>query len=329
MFTTLKKNIIRSIMLSTVLLSIGASLASFIVIAHSQYNHYKNAANDTIDQKITLSSFAFNNVMLSSRQLSENEAFLEAIDSDEFNPQIVPVLNTLKNSSFGILAATVYVVEGPTYSTFNVTNVVPYTQWLEYDPVNNLLMSESSSMLSIRTTHIAQIYNNVRYNDAFGMITYVVKLEREGNVVGLLFVDIAPTYVYQTYFNYDNHPRFQGTVSFMIGENRSHLLGSLAHQTHADYIDEALQNSNAVSSNGRYLMHAHTLHEEHQLITLIPMGPLYATLIRTGVLLLVLNVLIIAMSYFVAQWVERRIVTPLQRLNTRMQPSRHLLKRPE
>lgn len=329
MFTRLRKNIVRSIMIATVLLSTVASFISFVIISQSHYQSYKTSTNDSIDQKITLSSFTFDSVMRTSQQLSENETFLEALDADEFNPQITPVLNTLKNSSFGILAATVYLPDGQTYSTFNISNVVSYEQFSYYDPVHNFLMSEDKSMLSIRTTHIAQLYNNVRYNDDFGMITYIVKLEHNNEFIGLLFVDINPNYIYQSFFNYSNYTRFSGTTTFIIGENSMPLLSALSDRNYTHYIDEAIENPNTMSSNFRYLVNTHSLYDNHHVVTLTPLRPLYMTLMRNGLMLIALNVIVITLAYFVAKNVERTMVTPLQNLQVKMQQSNQILKKPE
>jgi|GEM_PF-3311562 len=326
MFDKLRKNIVRTIMLSTIFLALLVSVLSFAILSTSYYRDYRTAARESIDQKIMLSGFTFENVMRASRQLSENENFIALLRDEGFNPQVTPALNTLKNSSFGIYAATVYVPGGPTYTTFNVSDVVTLEAFNDYPPVAAFMNGGESSMLSIRTTHIAGIYNNVRYLDEFGMITHIVKLKDNGTVMGYLFVDINPAYVYGTLFDYSAHPQFAGTTTFLIGEDDEPLLPAVNLRPYRQYVTESAPGRLVMSGDLSYLIGSHVLYGEHRVVSVIPLGPYYRTLLSNGVILIGLNLIIIGGAYLLARRIERNVADPLSRLKTKMARSETRLK---
>lgn len=329
MFNQLRKSIVKTIVISTIFLSLLVSVLSFAILSENYYTNYKNSAEETINQKIRLSTFTFETVERTSEQLSNNERFLTSLNDNGYNPSVVPMLNTLKNSSFGILAVTAYTDDGRHYSTFNISSVVPMNAMEDYDVFEGFKESDAQSMLSIRTTHIARLYNDVLYDPSFGMITYIEKLSDDtGAEIGTLFVDIDPAYIHNAYFDYSSHTQFENTMTYIIGEAGTPLRNASNTNEGQKYIDEA-SNAFSMSDDFQKLVNKETLYGDHTIVSVVPLESFYTTLTQIGLLLIGLNAIIITSAYFIARRIEKNITLPLSALKNKMLETDTVLKKPE
>ncbi len=319
-FSSLKRNIVRTVVLSTLFLTLAVGTISMVVLGRSFYETYKASAEESIRQKTTLSLFSLENVRIASRQLSENEDFLEAIASETYNPAVRPVLNTFRNTSFGIWAVTLYPEGGPTYHTFNVAGVPTIAELKDMDDIDGFLASEEEVHLSIRTRGIALFYNDIRYDHDYGMMSYLVKLE--GGEAGLMVVDVNPGYIYNTFFDYQNHGDFQGALTYIVDSEGVPLRSTVNTKDHRDYVDEVEPGETTLSRDRRYLLRADSYYsEDYRLVSLVPMRPFYQNIFYIGISLLFLIVVLNFVSYRLAKVLERRITAPLEDLKRKMESS--------
>jgi hypothetical protein len=293
---------------------------SFYFISQSLYRNYISSAKENLNQSIINSSFALQTAKDTTIQISQNSNVLSAIHSDEYDPRVNPVLNTLKNTSYGIAGVTLYTLDGQIYSTSSISSHLTFEEISKHHQINQFIQSYKLNDLSMRTSYIHAIYNHVRYNEDYGMITYLVKLTNPANEIqGYLFVDINPKYMYNSFFAYDNHPYFNQVETYFYTNNDTYLKSEQNSEEHLHYTSNIEPNISKLSSDKRFLILSKPLFtEDYQVVSLVPMAPLYDKLIEVGMIFVSTIILLVLLSVLIAKRIALSITSPLSKLHQKI-----------
>ena len=98
----------------------------------------------------------------------------------------------------------------------NTSNSVATSSISKYPLLNELksiscindFINSDDKIINLRTSHIADFYQSTYYDDSYGMISYLVKIEEGNQLYGLIVVDISPEYIYNKYFNFNDYQDF-------------------------------------------------------------------------------------------------------------------------
>lgn len=319
MYVKLRKKIMSYILVTTILFTTIMSIVSLIIISRSLRTNFIFSATENINQNINNSIFVIEAAKNSTIQISQNPEIIKSINSTTYNTSINPILNTLKNTSYGIIGVTLY-TQNYTYSTSSIAAYPSLDEIKENTQLFNFINSTDFIFTSVRTETIANIYNNVRYNPDYGMISHIIKIPDENNdAVGYLFVDINPSYIYHHHFNYENYPNFEKTKTYIISQEGKYLKSVYNNQKDAKYISEINSNSKKISRDKKYLILNMPYISNTNVVTLVPMKPYYKNLLWIFILITLTATLLILIAYLIAKRLTNDIVNSLSRLHTKMQ----------
>lgn len=319
MFIKLRKKVMNSILITTIIFISIMSIVSFFIIRRSLYDNFVYSAKENINQNINNSSFIIEAAKNSTIQISQNKEIINSITSDKFNTSITPILNTLKNTSFGIIGVTLY-TDNYTYSTSSISAYPTLEEIKSNTKLFNFINSSDFIFTSIRTDTIANIYNNVRYNPDYGIISHIIKVyNEEKNINGYLFVDINPAYIYKNYFNYDKYPNIKETKTFIISQDGKYLKSEFNNDNTSTYLDEVENEQIKRTHDRKYLIITHSYISNTQVITLVPLKSYYINLLWIFVCIVLTSFVLIMVSYFIAKRLTNNIIHSLSHLHEKMQ----------
>lgn len=322
MFVKLRKKIISYILVTTILFTTIMSIVSLIIISRSLRNNFIFSATENINQNINNSIFVIEAAKNSAIQISQNSEIIKSINSEAYNISINPILNTLKNTSYGIIGVTLY-TENHTYSTSNIAAYPSLDEIKKNNELLNFINSTDFIFTSVRTKTIANIYNNVRYNPDYGMISHIIKIPDENNLsVGYLFVDINPSFIYHNYFNYENYPNFEKTKTYIISQEGKYLKSEYNNQKDAKYILEIKTKTKKISRDKKYLVINKPYISSTNVVTLVPMKPYYKNLLWIFTLITLTATLLIFIAYLIAKHLTNDITNSLSHLHKKMQDTK-------
>ena len=325
MFLRLRKKIILYIIFSSLLFTTVISLISFLLLSQVLFNNYKNAAVETVNHSINKSIFAINAAKNPTLLISEHEMIHEALSEEYFAPYVIPILNTLKNTSFGILGVTLY-TEHHIYTTSSITSPPSFAEMMTNLEFSTFVESEATHYLSIRTSHIARVYNNIRYNPEYGMISHVVKIKNDQSKIGFLFVDINPQYIYRNFLSYSNYMDYSNTETFIITQKGSYLKSSYNSPDKISYLDDAEFNAITHSNDRKYLIiHTPFIQEHTSIVTAIPLKPYYNRLLNIGLILIITLLILFICTLLIGKKLTNSIINPLIKLHRKMEETEELL----
>lgn len=173
---------------------------SLFFITHSRMMNAQ--IQSELEQRTTYVSFSMNSVKRATESFATSQTLIDSLTDTQWEIKLVPVMNALRNASFGIQSVVVYRLDGSYTSTYNVSNVVSLESLASIPEIKDKMDALETS-LTIRTTHISGIYDNFLYNPSFGMITYIVPILDEANHLGYISVDVRPQYLIQTYYDFN------------------------------------------------------------------------------------------------------------------------------
>ena len=97
-------------------------------------------------------------------------------------------------------AVSLYSLDGAIYTSSTVTQPPTLDELRSDSIINAFLNSDDSSAVSMRTSKIAAVYNNVAYPEKMGVISVCQKVYDGGIVKGVIFTDILPANLYDYVF---------------------------------------------------------------------------------------------------------------------------------
>lgn len=314
MFHSLRRRIVGYVLLSATLFTLALSTVSFLLVSRSALRTFRVSAEAVVAQRVERSRLAIAAAEASAVQITRSSAVLEALASDRHNPAVQPLLNTLKNASFGIIGLTLY-TQGQTYTTSGMAGVPPLTEIAEEPGIAAFIGSREGSFLSLRTSHMAQVYQDMRYDPSFGMLSYIVRLPQ-----GFLFMDLNPRFIYQTFFDYRQHPVFSGIETYIQTPQGTYLKSHVNREEHARYLEEAAPGTARISRDRRFLIIALPFAAPgSQVVSLVPLEPYYRRMQAFLFLLVGCAGLSIGTACLLGHRLSHAITEPLMRLRTKMQ----------
>ncbi|MDF2699001.1 MAG: hypothetical protein K0Q49_557 [Haloplasmataceae bacterium] len=320
MFFQLRKKIISHIVISSILFTVIISIVSFTYVSISIYKNFKYSANENIEQSIKNSSFSINATKNSTILIIEDQNFIESLGSFDYNPKINPILNTLKNTSYGILGVTIYTNNNYIYSTSSISSYLTFNEIKENIEIANFINSDETTYLSIRTSHIADLYYHVKYDEQYGMITYIVKIIDQNNQIqGYLFVDINPSFIYNNFFSYNRYENFQNVETYILAQDGHYLKSEKNSEVNTKYLNLVDKNESRISIDGKYLIISKDFSiEDSSIITLIPLKSYYYDILLIAIVLTIISIILSFIAKIIAIKIADSIANPLSDLLSKM-----------
>ncbi len=320
MFNQLKAKINNYILFSSILFIIIITIISFVKVGYSLYDNFQDTANENIVQSIKNSSFVVESIKSATIQISENNNIINTLGNADYNPQINPILNMVKNTSFGIAGVTLYTTNNQVYQTSSISEYPTLEELKANQEIEAFINSKKDYHLSIRTSQVADFYNHVRYDADYGIITYIVKLYDQNDYIqGYLFVDIKPNYIYNNFFAYSDYQNYNNIQTYIITSKGTYLKSDKNSVENTKYLDlKQTTVETKISTDKKYLIITKDYLNNSKIVTLIPMNSYYHYLIKLGLTLLVSSVILIIIAKIVAVKLVRYITTPLTRLLNKM-----------
>lgn len=317
----LKRRIQQNNILSSLLLSLLIGISSMAFFTHTFYTSFVGNAEESIKQQISTSTFSIDAVKNSTMQLSNNNTFIDKLDSTIFDFQVEPQLNTLRNSSFGIYAVSIYMENGIIYNSANINSLLSLDTFKDSSHFAPIFVDHDESFLSIRTNEIAGFYDNFPYNDSFGMITYVVAINNEGKTIGYMFVDIKPSYYYDNFFRYEGHESMMNTESFLIDDNNQFLRHTNNSET--TYLKEIFINS-PLTKDFKHIKYEHTLFDNYRLETFVPTSYLINEILRTSFYIIIIIIFVNVATYGISRYFGKKLELQMKQVITKTKETRSI-----
>jgi hypothetical protein len=267
---------------------------------------------ETIQQSVNNMAFTLDNIAVSSHQLSDNEVLMSALEKEDFQPQVPPIINSFRNTSFAIYAVTLY-TDTVTYTTYNIRGVEPLSTFQNDPDFTTFFTTSETSYLSVRTDNIADNYDYFNYDERYGMVTQVTKLMDGDTIKGYLFVDIKPEYLYTRFLQYENHDTMQGSASFLLDNNDQFLLSS----SNTESMFQTAENQD-FSSNVRSFVFTSTLNDQYQIVHVIPTTVVWNELLVVVFYMAIAFAIIFGVSIVVSKVIHHRIEEPLSMLQNKV-----------
>ncbi len=313
MFSQLRRSIMGHLFVFSILFTIIMSAVSFWVVGRSGHAIFQASAEEAVTHRVTKSLFAMAAVENSAVQIAKNSTVLQALSTDQYSLQVNPILNTLKNTSFGILGVTLYTPQH-IYTTDSVSDHLTFYELRENQAIRQFMDSPQETFLSIRTSQIPGVYNHVRYDPAYGMITYCVKVPH-----GLLLFDLNPSYIYSRFFDYGKYPNFTEIQTFIMTPEGTYLKSGFNKEKDASYLIQAVEDETIISDDRRFLIISTPFGPcGSQVVSLVPTAPFYRQMAVFGAILLICSAVLIRTALAVGRRLSSSIILPLTRLRKKM-----------
>lgn len=213
------KNLYRKIYLPILLIAVALILFVDVFAIALQSNTLKTAHRAMGEKRIARAMDSFELYISSAAAFTYNLSLDSDIIAKLNSPDAKSIndkLNTVCNYSLKMDAVSLYSLDGTVYTSSTVTQT-PSLDELKTDPtIGAFLNGEYDSAVSMRTSHIADIYNNVVYPDKMGVISVCQKVYDGGVVKGVIFTDILPANLYDYVFA---EGQFKEAIAFIYTEN--------------------------------------------------------------------------------------------------------------
>lgn len=237
-------------------------------------------------------------------------------------------LNSLKLQSLSIIGVTLYDTLGNYYHSDGMAGVLPIAKMAEEEKITDFFSDETKDALfSIRTTSINTIYTNNQLYDAHqGIITYIRKVYNTNKqVIGYLFLDISPKYLYSNFFNYPDD--LSEAISFIVFDNDNYLQ-TVANKPFEHYLKYYDINHPVRTGDFRYIVATHSfLDFDAKLVTLIPLKPFYQKQVLIIFPIIAISLFFFALSFILGNRTSKNVVDSLTALNNKMKEAHKELKK--
>lgn len=314
MFRRLKRRIVAFVVISATLFTLILSAVALVLVNRSSLRAFWAAAEAAVSQRVEQSVLSIAAAQDATAQIVRHSAVLGALGNDRFSPAVNPVLNTLKNTSLGIMGLTLY-TPSHTYTTSGLAAAPALDEIAREPGIAAFIASGAGSFVSVRTSHMAGVYQHVRYDPSFGMITYIVRLPE-----GFLFMDLNPRHIYRSFFDYRDHPSLSGVETFITTPSGDYLRSEWNSEAAAAYLAEAVAGAATRSRDGRYLIIARPFAAPgSQVVSVVPLAPHFRRMQGFVLLLAAYTTASILVAWWVGQRLSLAITTPLVQLQARMQ----------
>lgn len=302
------KNLYRKIYLPIILIAIALILFVDVFAIILQSNTLKTAYRAMGEKRIARAMDSYELYISSAAAFTYNLSLDEDIVAKLNSPEaksIIDKLNTACNYSLKMDAVSLYSLDGAVYTSSTVTQP-PTLDELKSDPeINAFFSGDDDNAISMRTSHIADIYNNVVYPEKMGVISVCQKVYDGDVVKGVIFTDILPANLYEYIFA---EGQFKDAIAFIYTENGYFEYND--NSSHVDLLNE---------KNANYFKYSETADKGLFTITVfdskkdynISIAKLLAILIGASAILIIAVV-------FAARYTAKSVTNRLDKLSEKM-----------
>lgn len=318
---------IKSLVILTVSLGfIIIGIASYSIIRSVIYDNFIDFSEKNINQKISNINIYSSFITETSKQISTNMDVISFLTNNDEHVNVIEYLDSVKQSHFGILGVALFDTLGTCYLS-NYTSSYPSLADLKQNTaLGKLLASNQKSFWSLRTTDIAGYYNNTRYNQEYGVITFASKLYDDNNTLrGYLFVDIDPQYIY-SFFKQRNNVFPSDTMAYISNEEAGILPSKLNASPNNEMLSEivsgmGISNGYKITSNKDMLLFYNNYLDNNKIIVAVPLHGLYTKLNHMALVIIAVILILIFASVFISITLTNSISMPLTALYKKMKNS--------
>lgn len=265
---------------------------------------YRSMGEKRIARAMDSYELYISSAMAFTYNLSLNDDIIEKLNSPDAKP-INDTLNTVCNYPLKMDAVSLYSLDGAIYTSSTVTRP-PTLDELKSDPViNAFLSSEDTNAVSMRTSHVAAIYNNVVYPEKKGVISVCQKVYDGDVVKGVIFTDILPANLYEYIFA---EGQFKEAIAFIYTDNG-----------HFEYNDNSSQVNLLSEKNTRYFKYSETAKNGLFTITVFDSKKDYNVNIAKLIAILAgASALLTIAVVFAARYTAKSVTSRLDKLSEKM-----------
>lgn len=323
MFDKLKFKIGSLVILTFSLCFIIMGVISYSVIRTVIYDNFIDFSVKNINQKINNIKIYSKFIEETSKQVTANPDTIRILKHQESLLNIVYLLDSVKQSHLGVLGVALFDTSGTTYLSNYTTAYPPLSKLLNNEVVSKLLASGQASFWSVRTQDISGYYNNTRYAEEYGVITFVSKIfDDTNNLRGYLFIDIDPQYAY-SFFNSSDRAFPNHTSAYIVNPESGILPSKLNLPPTAELLYEIngsmnITNSYKIAASKKYILACNDFFNNNKIIVVVPLADLYTKLNQMIIIMLSVIVVLIFLSTVTALLLTNSISVPLTDLYKRM-----------
>ncbi len=305
MFDGLKKNIFNSIFLLCLVFAVTVGSVSYSVIVSRLYDAQIAKSNSNCSSAAKMADAYISQVMRFAENAASRRELILAAAGGEADAS--GELNRLCSYSIQIDGATLYGYDG--HMSYSAEMGAPPTlEELRTEPdIRDFLDSDLLTHVSVRVSHVAEVYKRNHYNGANGVISCIVKLYAQGIPCGILVADILPETLFSQRMVYSS---FDASCSFVI-ESAGRLLT-------ADPQVERIVSGEDRGYPGYYRVSRQLQVGSSLQMYVSKAGYDRQCLVIGGAMIAFLSLLIF-LVYCCARSISRNAVAPLEKLNEQME----------
>lgn len=251
MFKKLFLNVYLPIVILAVILILFIDVFAIIMLTDTMSEAYASNGQKRITRALDSCQLYISSVAASTYNLSLDEEVIGELSAPS-GKTLVNKLDSTCNYSLKINAVCVYAKNGAVYTSSEVAQVPSLEQLKKTPEIQAFIEGSESEAISLRTTGIADIYNNVAYPDNMGVITCCRKVYRDGKTVGWIFTDVLPSNLYELISSggqFKNAVTFIKTDDFYFEYNGNGNRADLLSGKHKGYFEYS-----AESDDGRFTL---------------------------------------------------------------------------
>lgn len=323
MFDKLKFRINSLVILTFSLSFIIIGVISYSVIRTVIYDNFIDFSVKNINQKINNIKIYSKFIEETSKQVTANPDTIHVLKRQESTSNIINVLDSVNQSHFGVLGVALFDTSGTTYLSNYTTAYPSLSKLLGNDVISKLFASGQDSFWSIRTQDIAGYYNNTRYTEEYGVITFVSKIFDDTNTLcGYLFIDIDPQYAY-SFFKSSDRAFPSHTISYIANSESGILPSNLNLPPTEELLYEIndsmnITNGYKISSSKKFILTCNDFFNNNRIVVIVPLAGLYTKLNQMVIIMLSVIVVLIFLSTVIALLLTNSISVPLTDLYKKM-----------
>lgn len=214
MFDKLYKKIYYPFFILTIALIVFIDVMAAFVQVSTLTDTYKVMGEKKLTQIMNSLKLYISSAETSTYNLSLDETVIEELYSPS-GESLMRRLEDTCNYSLKINAIYAYSQTGEVFTSSTVAQVPELEELRKDDGIAAFLDGDELDYISLRTSNMAGIYGNTRYDEKMGVITCCRKVLKDGEVVGWIFTDILPSNLYSYVFG---EGLFGDAIAFIVSD---------------------------------------------------------------------------------------------------------------
>lgn len=322
MFNKLKFKVQGIVIIIFTLGSLIISITTYFALKSIVYNNFVSLSSKSYTQNIDNITMYRKLIEESSKLITQNTNILGVLTSP-YVYNISTILDITQTSYPGILGVALIDASGNEYLSDNVAGYPKFDTLISDKQINSFLLSKDKSYWSVRNEHIAKYYGKDTYNEKLGAVSFITKIyDINGKRIGLLCIDIKPSYIQSLFLDGSSDFISNSRVYISIGQD-----DILPHKNE-DNTDVYLKNSIVLKNSNssyhsttldkKYILLYDTLFNNNKAVLAVPLTPLYMELNQLIMLLIIINLLVLTLSYLIGRILSNSISDPLTKLHKKM-----------